>query len=136
MWYCLQTTSIITASTKDALIERLNLILIRISKWVQAKNLVLNPMKTKVLKFAPSKLSSALNFTYAGQYKPEVATTKFLGLQHWQSNFLEVSFSLFTHRSSCFIMRCLNRLLTIDSPKLMYFVHFQSIIKYGAIFGG
>lgn len=66
------------------LIERLNFILIRISKWFQANHLVLNPMKTKVLKFAPSFILGAcfaLNLTYAGQFKPEVETMKFLGLQ-------------------------------------------------------
>ena len=74
-------TSIVTAITKGVLIERLNFILICISKWFQANHLVLNPVKTKVLKFAPSKLSSALNLTYSGQFKPEVETMKFLGLQ-------------------------------------------------------
>jgi hypothetical protein len=41
-------------------------------------------MKTKVLKFAPSFILGAcfaLNLTYAGQFKPEVETMKFLGLQ-------------------------------------------------------
>jgi hypothetical protein len=74
------------------LIERLILILIRISKWVEANHPVVNPMKTKVPKFARIKLSSALNLTYAGQLKPEVETTKFLGLQldsqvSWKYNF-------------------------------------------------
>jgi hypothetical protein len=93
-------TSIVTTDTKDVLIERLHLILICISKWVQANHLVLNPMKTKVLKFAPSKLSSALNFTYAGQFKPELETTKFLGLQldsqiFWKYNFSYLLIGLF-----------------------------------------
>jgi len=34
-----------------------------------------------VLKYAPTKLSSALNLTYAGQFPPEVETIKFLGWQ-------------------------------------------------------
>jgi hypothetical protein len=59
-------TSIVTANTKDMLIKRPNFILISISKWFQANHLILKPMKTKVLKFAPTKLSSALNLTYAG----------------------------------------------------------------------
>lgn len=62
-------------------IERLNFILFRISKWFQANHLILNPMKVKVLKFAPSKLSSALLLTYAGQFKHELETMKFFGLQ-------------------------------------------------------
>jgi len=83
-------TSIVTANTKAVLIERLNFILIRVSKRFQANHLILNPMKTKVLKFAQSKLSSALNLTYAGQFKPEVETMKVLGLQLDSQILLEI----------------------------------------------
>jgi hypothetical protein len=37
-------------------------------------------MKIEVLKFARTKLSSALTLTYAGHFLPEVETIKFLGL--------------------------------------------------------
>jgi hypothetical protein len=91
-------------------------------------------MKTKVLKFAPSKLSSALNLTYAGQFKLEVETVKFLGLQLDS----QVSWKcfLFTHRSSSCITRRQNHVLTIDSLKLVYFAYCQSEINYGVILLG
>jgi hypothetical protein len=101
------TSILVTANTKDVLTERLNFILILISKWFQAKRFIFNPIRTKVLKFEPTKLSSALNSTYAGQFIPELETMKFLGLQlvnqiswKYHLSFLQNKLS-----SACFIMK-------------------------------
>jgi len=51
------------------------------SKWFQAKWLILNPTKTEVLTFISAKLSNALNLTYADHLLMEVETIKFFGLQ-------------------------------------------------------
>jgi hypothetical protein len=69
----------VAASTKDELIEKFNLILIHISKWFLVYHLILYPNKTEVLKFAPTKLFSPLNLTYACQFLPDVEIKKFLG---------------------------------------------------------
>ena len=75
------TSMLVTANTKVSIIEKFNFILIHMSKWFQVCHLILNPVKTKVLKFAPTKLFSPLNLTHAGQFLPEVENMKFLGLQ-------------------------------------------------------
>lgn len=72
---------LVTVNTKDWPIERFNFILIGISKWFQANCLTLNPNETKVLKFAPTKLPSALNLAYENQFIPEVETINYLGSQ-------------------------------------------------------
>jgi hypothetical protein len=51
------------------------------SKWFQAKWLILNLTKTQVLTFISAKLSNALNLTSADHLLMEVETIKFLGLQ-------------------------------------------------------
>jgi hypothetical protein len=129
---------LVTADTKDKPTAKLNFTLIHVLNWFQANQLILNPAKTKVLKFSLIKLPDVLNLTYAGQSLPEVETTKFVGLQvdnqiSWKSR---ISSLLKKLSSVCFVMRRLYHALTIDSLKFIYFAHFQSVIKYGIIFWG
>jgi hypothetical protein len=44
---------------------------------VQAYQLILNPTRTKVLKFTSAELPNALNLTYADNLLLEVETVKF-----------------------------------------------------------
>ena len=86
------------------------------SKWFQAKWLILNPTKTEVLAFTSAKLSNALNLTYADHPLMEVETIKFLGLQldnqiTWKkySNFVQDSeFCLLPHEVTVLYINPLN----------------------------
>jgi hypothetical protein len=129
---------LVTADTKDELIEKLNFTLIHVSNWFQANRLVLNPVKTKVLKFSLTKLHGCLKsnicwstFTWSENYKIcRSATT--------QSNFLEMSRLLPTQKIEfcLFHYETIISHITIDSLTLIYFVHFQFIVTYGIIFWG
>jgi hypothetical protein len=132
------TNVLVTADAMDKLSAKLHLTLSHISNWFQANRLVLILTKTKALKFSVTIRPDVLNLTHGGQSLPEVETTKFLGLQidnsfSWKSHVSILSKKLST---VCFIMRRLYHVLTIDSLKLIYFAHFQSIVKYGIIFWG
>lgn len=90
----------------------------------------MNPIKTEVLKFAPSKLFSPLNLPYAGQFLPDIESEKFLGLQLDRQISLKnhVSFLIKKLSSAYCVMRQLNHVLTFYSLKLIHFAHFQSVI--------
>jgi hypothetical protein len=103
------------------------------SKLFQANLLILKTIKTQVLKFTSAKLPNALNLTYTDHLWLEVETITFWGLQ-WDNQISlknHIQFLLRKLSSACYLMR---RLYYNDSTKLIYFVHFCSLVICSIIF--
>jgi hypothetical protein len=121
------TSILITAKFQDELLQSCTHILNRMSKWFQANWLILNPTKTRVLKFISGKLPNALYLTYADHLLVEVETIQFLGLQ-WDNQIAcknHIQLLLRKLSSACFLMGQLYYILNNDSTELVYFTHFQ-----------
>jgi hypothetical protein len=72
-------TSICT--NDDDFMKPFNLVLLHISKWLQANHLILNLDKRSIIKFTPTKFSRySINLVYADQAVSELDTLKFFGL--------------------------------------------------------
>jgi hypothetical protein len=107
-------------------------------KWFQSNQLFLNPIKTNVVQFTPTKVPTVLNIQYAGHTFPQVEVVRFLGLQldkqiTWRNH---LHFLLNKLSKACFVLRQLCYVLDIDALKLVYFAYFQSVVKYGIVFWG
>ena len=75
------TSVLMTTSTADELNHMSNSVLLRISKWFQVNQFVLNANKTHAVQFMPHKVRYyPLNLTYADQILVETNTVKFLVL--------------------------------------------------------
>ena len=72
---------LISNTNHDELNLNFKLVLIQISKWLQANQLILNIEKTSLVKFSPTKSSYPLNLSYAGKIFIELSNINFLGLQ-------------------------------------------------------
>jgi hypothetical protein len=102
----------------DELNQNFNSLLIQVSKWFQANQLVLNVGKPTVFKFTSSKSTFyPLNLFYANHSLTEAATIKFLGLQldsqlTWRAH---TNFLLNKLSSVCYIMRRLVHILNLKT---------------------
>ena len=74
------TSMLVTANIKDNIIVRFNFILNHISKCFQANCLVLNPINTEVLKFAPTIFIWYTEFNKCGSISTRNRNYKVLGL--------------------------------------------------------
>jgi hypothetical protein len=121
--------------------SNLNSFFIQISKWFQASRFVLNVEKTNIVKVTSSRssiYSLRTSISYARYNITEATTVKFLGL-HLDSQLMwkaHVNFLLNKLSSVCYIMRRLVHILNLETLKVIYFVHFHSLISYGIIFWG
>jgi hypothetical protein len=107
-------------------------------KWFQSNQLFLNPIKTTVVQFTPTKVPTVLNIQYAGHTFPQAEVVRFLGLQldkqiTWRNH---LHFLLNKLSKACFVLRRLHYVPDIDALKLVYFAYFQSVVKYGIVFWG
>jgi hypothetical protein len=78
------TSLLFTAKTQAELFQKSNNAVIHALKWFQANQLFLNPIKTNVVQFTPTKLPTVLNIQniqYACHTFPQVEVVRFLGLQ-------------------------------------------------------
>ena len=86
----------------------------------------MNPIKSEVPKFAPTKLFSPLNLTHAGQFLPDAEAKKSLGLQLDRQISWKYHVSFFAQQIDFCLLY--NDVLTFDSLKCIHFAHFQSVI--------
>jgi hypothetical protein len=75
------TSLLITAKTQAELFQESNNAVIHALKWFQSHQLFLNPIKTNVVQFTPTKVPIVLNIQYAGQRFPQAEVVRFIGLQ-------------------------------------------------------
>ena len=133
------TSVLMTASTCDELNHISNSVLLHISKWFQVNQFVLSANKTHAVQFTPHKVCCfPLNLTYADLILVQTNNVKFLGLQldshrTWMTHINSLLYKLST---VCFIMRTLFHILNADTLRIVYFVHFHTLIKYSVIFWG
>jgi hypothetical protein len=130
------TGLLFTAKTQAELFKKSNNAVIHALKWFQSNQLFLNPIKTNVAQFTPTKAPTVLNIKYAGHTFPQVEVVRFLGLQldkqiTWRNH---LHFLLNKLSKAYFVMRRLRYVLNIDALKLVYFAYFQSMVKYDTVF--
>jgi hypothetical protein len=76
------TNLLTSAHNPDDLTHRVNCVLSIVSHWFLSNQLLMNPTKSLVLKFTPSKFTYCpLNLLHDDQVLSEQDVTKFLGLQ-------------------------------------------------------
>jgi hypothetical protein len=130
---------LISAHNPDNLGDKMNCVLSLVSHWFLSNQLLTNASKSFVLKFTPSKLTYCpLNLIHNDQVLSEQDVIKFLGLHldrhlSWETHLHHLLSKL---GLVCFIMRKLSHVLNIESLRIVYFTHFQSLILYGLIFWG
>jgi hypothetical protein len=132
------TSLLFTADSQAELFQKSNNAVIHALKWFQSNQLFLNPIKTNVVQFTPTKVPTVLNIQYAGLTFPQVEFVTFLGLQldkqiTWKNH---LHFLLNKLTKACFVLRQLRYVLDIDALKLVYLANFQSMVKYGIVFWG
>jgi hypothetical protein len=133
------TSVLISAHNPDDLTRKMNCVLSLVSHWLLSNQLLTNASKSFVLKFTPPKLTYCpLNLIHNDQVLSEQHVIKFLGLHldgtlSWKTHLNHLLSKLGSVR---FIMRKLSHVLNIESLRIVYFAHFQSLILYGLIFWG
>jgi hypothetical protein len=129
------TNLLISAHNPDDLTHGMNCVLSLVSHWFLSNQLIMNASKSFVLKSTPSKFTYCpLNLIHNDQVLSEQDVIKFLGLhldRHlpWETHLNHLLSKL---GPVCFIMRKLSH----ASLRIVYFVHFQSLILCGLIFLG
>jgi hypothetical protein len=108
------------------------------NRWFKAKQLVLNLIKTNIIKLSPSHFPQSQLITEYNNTKSEVPDTKFLGVQidnhlNWKCHIDQILPKLST---AGFVIRELFYTLNLKTLQMAYFSYFHSIIRYGIIFGG
>ena len=75
------TSNLVSHTNYSDFMTVFNLVLLHISKWLQANQLTLNVRKTSITRSTPTKFSLyPLNLVYADQALTKLDTLKFLGL--------------------------------------------------------
>jgi hypothetical protein len=75
------TSLLFTAETQAELFQKSNNAVIHALKWFQSNQLFLNPIKTNVVQFTPTKVPTVLNMQYDGLTLPQIKVVRFLGQQ-------------------------------------------------------
>jgi hypothetical protein len=134
------TSLLFKVNRKDTELIEPNNTLSMISDWFAANNLVLNPKKTKCIKFtlANSSVNLASNIKLNGENIEFVKSTVFLGITldsklQWGSHITAIGSRL---SSAAFAVRRIRQLTNVATARLVYFAYFNSIISYGLILWG
>jgi hypothetical protein len=110
-----------------------------ITRWFQVNSLSLNFNKTHFMHFQTStNVKTHVNKDFKIKHINKVYSTNFLGL------ILDSTFSWGPHinnlasklNSACYLIRCLQFLLPIETLRMVYFSNFHSLLSYGIIFWG
>lgn len=119
--------------------KHINNTLSRILKWFTTNNLLLNPKKTKCLRFSlcHSSIRNA-NLTLNGESLEIVDRTVFLGFTidaklQWGAHLASLSGRL---SSAAYAVRQIRRLSNIETARLVYFSYFHSLLSYGILLWG
>jgi len=133
------TSILITENNYEDLNQTIKLTLDCSNRWFRANQLVLNLMKTNIIKFSPSHFPQPqLIIDHNNTTISEVPNTKFLGMQidnhlNWKCHIDQILPKLST---VSFVIRQLFYILDSETLRIAYFSYFHSIIRYGIIFWG
>jgi hypothetical protein len=128
------TSKVITNPSTLNFEKSVNEIIQGINEWFNTNLFSLNLHKTHFIHFV-TKNSSSIDFNITDGYKKiaNVYSTKFLGLT------FDNTLSCITHidtvipklSSASFAMRVVKPFLSLDSPKMVYYSYFHSVMTYG-----
>jgi hypothetical protein len=133
------TSIVITEKNYENLNQKIQFALDCSNRWFKANQLVLNLMKTNIIKFSPSHFpQSQLITEHDNTTISEVVNTKFLGVHidnhfNWKFHITHILPKLCT---AGFVIRQLLYVLNMETLRMAYFSYFHSIIRYGIIFWG
>ena len=137
--YADDSSVIVTAPNHMDLIDQANLVFHNINTWFQNNLLLLNFDKTLFTNFFTNQSIKRMGIIqYNNMSLTNAPLIKFLGLMidnnlTWNH---QVDLILRRLSSSCYAFNYIKYTLSIDTLKLIYFAHVQSIMSYGIIFWG
>jgi hypothetical protein len=133
-------TSIIVTDTNKFNFERnLNQTFKDINMWFNANSLTLNFNKTQYVEFRPMNYHNVTTqISYYETKLTNVTESKFLGLiidstLLWKQH---IDYVIKKISAACYALRNIKYLIPLDTLKLIYFAHIDSIISYGIIIWG
>lgn len=133
------TSLIFKVDRRNSNLDEVNNALRQVSIWFAANNLVLNPKKTKCIKFSPPNVKHADQVLMLDNNKLDfVDSTTFLGIKidsklQWGPHIGTLSSRL---SSAVFAIRKIRHLTDIPTARLVYFSYFHSIMSYGILLWG
>ena len=114
-------------------LQKTNLALTSLNKWFYINQLLLNIMKTNVIKFTP-KATAHVPFSiyYKDNIIDEVKSTTFLGMHindhmNWKNYIGQILPKL---SAACFSIRNLILSLNLSILRVVYFAYFHSAFQY------
>lgn len=133
------TSLIFKVSRQAQDIDEVNGALSLIHDWFTKNNLVLNPKKTKCVKFTlPNVRSNKLDIVLNKEKLDYVDDTVFLGITLDAKLQWDPHLSLLAGRlsSAAYAVRKIRQLTDIATARLVYFSYFHSIMSYGILLWG
>lgn len=133
------TSLIFKVSRKAQDIDEVNSALSQIHNWFTKNNLVLNPKKTKCIKFSlPNVRSNKFDIVLNREKLDYVDDTVFLGITldanlQWGPHITVLAGRL---SSAAFAVRKIRQLTDVATARLVYFSYFHSVMSYGILLWG
>jgi hypothetical protein len=124
------------AKTSEMLI---NNALDKVFNWFSANNLVLNPKKTKCIKFCPPKSRNSQIDIELDGCKLEISNdAKFLGIcvdssLQWGPHLKNLTGKL---SSAAYAVKKIRQLTDVTTARLVYYAYFHSLMSYGILLWG
>lgn len=109
-----------------------------VSNWFAVNNLVLNPSKTKCIKFTLPNVNQAQTHVTMGTKIDTIEYTKFLGIVldsklQWGPHVYALGNRL---SSAVYAIREVRKLTDVATARLVYFAYFHSLMSYGILLWG
>jgi len=137
--YADDTCILITGKNYENLKQKIRFTLDCTSRWFKANQLILNLMKTNIIKFSPSHfLQSQMITEHNNTTVSEAPDTKILGVQTDNHLNCKCHIDQILPKLSTvgFVIRHLCYILNQKTLRKAYFSYFHSVIRYGIIFWG
>jgi len=110
-----------------------------VNEWFKVNSLSINVEKTHYIQFkTKNKPSLNINITCDNKSITPATNIKFLGIYlqdsiNWSCH---IDYIIPKLSSACYIMRSIRPIVRINTPKTVYYSHFNAIITYGLPFWG
>jgi hypothetical protein len=133
------TSVLVTDKDYTKFKQKMNLALMSIDRWFTANQLMLNIIKTNVIKFTlKTTIHVPMDISYKNYVLEEVTSTKFLVIHIDSKKKKKNHIGQISHKLSvaCFTIRNLTHTLNTDILRMVYFAYFQPVFQYGIILWG
>lgn len=133
------TSLIFKVDRNRQVFDDVNNALSRVIDWFTANNLVLNPKKTKCVKFAlPNVRNLGPNIVLGNVELETVDSALFLGITvdsklQWGQHISNLAGRL---SSAAYAVRKVRQYTDVDTARLVYFSYFHSVMSYGILLWG